>query len=105
MADQTHEIDLYSREVRVIRAARDVLAKYAYGQPVAGPDGRLTFRVTGGTKPYEVTIDPAWLLQPACTCPDAENRAKTHTGGFCKHIIALMIKDARFQAQLLDLFL
>lgn len=99
------EIDIYARDLRMIRAAGDVAKKYGIGRQAGIVKGRTCFDISGGQKPYVVGIDADWKERPSCTCPDAEKRALNQNGGFCKHIIAVLLKEKEFRCQLLELFL
>ena len=99
------EIDLYARDLRMIRAARDVLGRYSLIKTDESADGLVQYAVTGGKAPYSVSVHARWKQQPVCTCPDAAQRAKTQNGGYCKHIIAVLLKDPSLKYQLLELFL
>jgi hypothetical protein len=96
--------DLGARDVRVLRAARDVLASYTFHPlPPTGPaDHRVRVEVRGGGRPYEVAVDPAWGDDPRCTCAD---HARAANGGFCKHVIGVLLRDDALRCQLLELFL
>ena len=61
--------------------------------------------ITGGTSDYVVKIHPEWLVNPQCSCPDAEQRAKESARGYCKHIIAVLLSNEEFRCQLLEAFL
>lgn len=95
--DPVPDIPVLQRDARLMRAARVVLQEYRF-EPL-GP-GRL--RVTGPHSRYEVDISPDWSAPPRCSCPD--NRRDT-TAGYCKHVIAAMLRDDALRCQLLELFL
>jgi len=99
------EIEVYARDMRMIRAARDVSQKYKITRQPAQKEGRVWFDINGGQKPYLVGIRPDWKERPSCTCPDAQQRALKQNGGFCKHIIAVLLNEKEFKCQLLELFL
>ena len=79
------DIQLAARELRMLRAANDVLKNYRFETNDAGE-----VEVTGGSKPYTVTVRPDWSERPHCTCPDHK---RTSHGGFCKHVIAVLLRD------------
>lgn len=85
------------RDRRILRAATSVLDRYQFT-----PVDALRMRLTGGSQPYEVTVHPDWSARPACTCPDHQGSAVT---GYCKHIIAVLMRDPALHCQLLELFL
>ncbi len=97
--------DLYPREIRMLRAIQDVLKKYSIHETTRSGARRRTFRVTGGTRPYDVTVREDWSESPACTCPDFLNRASRQNRGYCKHIIAVLFLYEELKCQLLELFL
>ncbi len=99
------EIDLYARDMRMVRAAGDVTKKYSISRSNNAESNKVWFEIKGGTKPYVVGIHPEWKDRPNCSCPDAAQRALTQNGGFCKHIIAVLLKEQDFKCQLLELFL
>ncbi|HNS10235.1 MAG TPA: SWIM zinc finger domain-containing protein [Candidatus Ozemobacteraceae bacterium] len=103
--DSDPEIDVYARDLRMIRAAGSVSGKYQIRRRQTPGSATAVFDVSGGTKPYEVTVNPGWQCCPTCTCPDASNRAQEQNGGFCKHIIAVLLQNEEFRHQLLELFL
>ena len=90
-------VDPGARDVRILRAAEDVLKHYTFKS-----SGRGRTRVTGGMKPYFVTVHADWSEGPRCTCPD---HRKGRHGGYCKHIIAVLLKDETLRHQLLEVFL
>ena len=91
-----------ARDVRVLRAARDVLTKYRISpRPVAGTEPSLrVFNVEGGSAPYIVSVDADWQQSPTCTCPDHRR-----SEGFCKHVIGVLLKNDELRCQLLELYL
>jgi uncharacterized Zn finger protein len=98
-------IDFEAREARLLRAAAEVLGKYSITSLAPGPDGSLRFRIAGGTRPYEVAVQPEWRATPSCTCPDAAHLGKEQNRGYCKHLIAVLLSNEKLRCQLLDLFL
>jgi uncharacterized Zn finger protein len=98
-------IDLAARDARFLRAAADVLKKYKITRRAALEEGRAVFDVSGGQQPYVVTVHPEWAADPACTCPDAAKRAKIFSGGYCKHIMAVLLSNDDLRGQLLEVFL
>ena len=99
------EIDIYARDLRMIRAAGDVAKRYSISRQAGITNGKAWFDISGGQKPYVVGVHADWKERPSCTCPDAEKRALSQNGGFCKHIIAVLLKEQGFRCQLLELFL
>ena len=94
-------IDLAGREARLLRAAREVLARYKINA-IAGGERLRSFEIVGGSAPYLVTLDLEWSERPTCTCPD---QRRTEMRGFCKHVIGTMLQEDAFRCQLLELFL
>jgi hypothetical protein len=90
-------VPLAQRDARLLRAARDVLNRYRFIELAPGQ-----LRVEGGTRDYEVQLSLDGESAPRCTCPD--NR-RPEVGGFCKHAIAVLIRDPAQHYQLLELFL
>lgn len=101
-----NQIEIYARDLRMIRGAKDVLKNYRIERDLEDKaKAEVVFKISGGQKPYLVSIDPDWQRTPRCTCPDAEKRARELNGGFCKHIIAVLLKEDDFRCQLLDIIL
>lgn len=101
-----NQIEVYARDLRMVRGSKDVLKNYRIERDPEGEStSEIVFTVSGGQKPYRVCIDPEWQKAPGCTCPDAEKRALELNGGFCKHIIAVLLKEEEFRCQLLDIIL
>ena len=94
-------LDVGARDARILRAAKNVLTAYTF-HPLDGPPGLCRVELKGGTRPWVVTVDPTWAVGPRCTCPDS---TKNPTGGFCKHIIGVLLRDDALRCQLLELFL
>jgi hypothetical protein len=94
-------VDVATRDARVLRAAKTVLANYTF-HPLADVGSHRCVEVRGGSRPYVVTVDPAWGEGPRCTCPD---HARAAVGGFCKHVIGVLLRDDTLRCQLLELFL
>jgi uncharacterized Zn finger protein len=97
-------IDTWVRDTRWARAAKSVLQDYTI-TPRPGEDGFLAFEITGGTTPYTVRVHPEWAENPRCSCPDARDRALDGNSGYCKHVIAVLLKHDELSYQLLELFL
>ncbi len=103
MTDRQVTIDIRARDQRFLRAAHDVIKRYRI--EVKGvAEGVQVFALEGGTRPYEVRVFEDWSGPPSCTCPDAEHR-KDVTGGYCKHVIAVLLKHEDLKYQLLDVML
>ncbi len=96
---------LKARDDRFLRAAATVLKNYTIVRRRMTERGWVVFDVQGGTEDYVVKIHPEWHGQPQCSCPDAAQRARDDTRGFCKHIIATLLKHDEFRGQLLEVFL
>lgn len=96
-------VDIAGRERRIERALTEVIKNYT----VTGrgdPSGYRLFTITGGESDYEVRVHPEWRDTPTCTCPDFEDGAQ-RTGGYCKHIMAVLIGQPALACQLLEVFL
>lgn len=86
--------DAFSRRVE---RAKEIRRTYKFGL-LRNERDRLVYRVTGGTTPYEVTLDLSGDGGHTCTCPDHSGEpglARLHAGGFCKHVIAAAIQAGR----------
>jgi uncharacterized Zn finger protein len=94
MADDGH---LMHRDQRMLRGALTVTNHYTFEQL----DTR-TVQVLGGSTPYHVIVHPEWVESPSCSCPDFAKR-----GGrlYCKHIVAVLMRDNQLRCQLLEMFL
>ena len=104
-ASEASTFSIKARDDRFLRAAETVLKEYKIVRRPQPEDGMVVFDVIGGTSDYEVRVHPQWLCDPSCTCPDTAKRAKTQAGGYCKHIIAVLLADQEFTCQLLEIFL
>lgn len=105
MQTEQDNFDLKARDDRFFRAAESVLENYKIIRRKEIEDGLVVFDVTGGTRDYVVKIQPEWLANPQCSCPDAAERAQERTRGYCKHIIAVLLCNKEFRYQLLEAFL
>lgn len=85
------------RDRRILRAANDVLQRYTFEQTATG-----TIEVRGGRRTYTVRVCPEWSHPPMCDCPDAE---RVEVSGYCKHVVAALLRDPALKAQLLEVFL
>ena len=95
-----------ARDDRFLRAAETVLKSYRITRrPGVDEDGLVVFDIRGGSSDYVVKVHPDWRCDPRCSCPDAEKRARTQANGYCKHIIAVLLKEKEFTCQLLEAFL
>ena len=97
------EMDLFARDQRMLRAAQEVSKRYEIEE--TGGGNPVCFRVAHGKTEYAVGVTLDWSEPASCTCPDAVYRARNCNRGFCKHIIAVLMKDKRLSCQLLDLIL
>ena len=89
------------RDVRILRAAHELLGHYDF-HPLSAEGPLRRIEVRGGSAPWVVTVHDAWGDAPRCTCPDA---AHIGGGGYCKHVIAVLLRDDVVRCQLLELFL
>ena len=99
------DFNLKARDDRFFRAAYTVLDHYQIKKRPELEDGFAVFDISGGTSDYVVRIHPEWKTSPQCSCPDAENRARDNARGYCKHIIAVLLREKEFSCQLLEAFL
>lgn len=104
-AEKQENFNLKARDDRFFRAAYTVLEHYRIRRRPELEDGFVVFDICGGTSDYVVRIQPEWKCPPACSCPDAEKRARESTRGYCKHIIAVLLREKEFGCQLLEAFL
>ena len=102
---EKENFNLKARDDRFFRAAESVLKNYRITRRHGLEDGFVVFDITGGTRNYVVKVHPEWRANPQCSCPDAEQRAKENTRGYCKHIIGVLLKNEEFRCQLLEAFL
>lgn len=107
---KTMDKDAYNRETRISRAYREVIPHYSIERQKAGPEGKnqAVFRVRAkkpgkASSDYTVTLSSDWSTEPACTCPDTKTRLVL--GGYCKHVIAVLLTQKDLSCQLLELFL
>ena len=102
----TVTVGLRARDLRFLRAATEVLKRYRF-HCVEGsaPDEPIRIDVRGGREDYVVTVHPRWRASPTCTCPDASRLAKEQNAGYCKHIIAVLLREKELQYQLLAILL
>lgn len=94
MADNGH---LLHRDQRMLRGALTVASDYTFE-----PLDAHTVEVLGGSAPYRVTAHPEWAQAPTCSCPDFAQRGERL---YCKHIVAVLMRDERLRCQLLEMFL
>ncbi len=85
------------RELRLMRAAREVLVTYTLV-----PTGVGEITVQGGRKPYVVRFCPSWTREPKCDCPDG---SRPGIELYCKHVVAVLMSQVELRPQLLELFL
>ncbi len=90
-------VPLAQRDARLLRAARDVLQRYRFVELAPGQ-----LRVEGGAQDYTVQLSLDGSAAPSCTCPD---QRRPEIAGFCKHVIAALLRDPSLRYQLLELFL
>ena len=98
-------LSLKARDDRFFRAAESVLANYQITRRQQLIDGMAIFDIRGGSRDYVVKVHPQWQVNPQCTCPDAAQRARESTRGYCKHIIAVLLDNEELSCQLLEIFL
>ncbi len=102
---EKENLNIKARDDRFFRAAVSVLMKYQMIRRKKLEDGFVVFDVKGGSKDYVVRVHPEWLERPSCSCPDAAQRAKEYTRGYCKHVIGVLLSNEEFRCQLLEVFL
>ncbi len=105
MRTENETFNLKARDDRFFRAAESVLKKYKIIRRDKLENGFAVFDITGGSQDYVVKIHPEWLVNPQCSCPDAAQRAKESTRGYCKHMIGVLLSNEEFRCQLLEAFL
>jgi hypothetical protein len=90
--------DRFERDQRFRRAVHQVARHYKLDR--ADSDQGVSITVTGGRQPYTVQLDVDGAAPPACTCPDAIHRVDLH-GGYCKHVVAALLRWPDLRHQLL----
>ena len=81
-------------------SAQRIATQYTFVREMAG--GKTwRFRVTGGSAPYTVVVDPGWGEVPRCTCPYASHG----DSWWCKHALAVLLREDELRCQLLDILL
>ncbi len=100
---ERHGLDRFERDQRFLRAVQNVAERYRLERR-EDEDGGVVVTVQGGSKPYEVRVRLDWSEPPACTCPDAVHRRPLH-GGFCKHVVAVLLRWPDLRCQLLGAIL
>ena len=97
------------RDARVLRAVREVMKRYEITeQPETQPAAEVDLRrfvLTGGSKTWQVEVDPRWQTPPHCDCPDARRVAEPNGATFCKHAIAVLLSHDDLRHQLIDLLI
>lgn len=104
-ADHQETFNLKARDDRFFRAAESVLRNYEITRRQQLVDGLAVFDISGGSRDYVVKVHPLWQTSPQCSCPDAAQRARESTRGYCKHIIAVLLSNQDLSCQLLEIFL
>ncbi len=99
MTTSLQALDRFERDQRFRRAVQQVAQRYQL-ERVDEPSGAVVITVTGGSRPYTVQLRPDGVEPPACTCPDAIHRVELH-GGFCKHVVAALLRWPDLRHQLL----
>ena len=100
------DTDPRHRDLRIVRAGREVLGAYLITETLQGEELRC-FSVVRDDKSaaYDVIARRDWAGPPSCSCPDAQDITVRRNGGYCKHVIAVLLKTRDLRHQLLDLFL
>jgi len=99
------------RDARVLRAVREVIKRYEITEQPAAADSdapaasRRCFSLVGGTRTWQVEVDPAWSAPPRCSCPDARRVVDANGATFCKHAIAVLLSHDDLRHQLIDLLI
>jgi hypothetical protein len=104
-----HDRDIYNRETRISRAHREVVPNYTIAEAPSSDTSRACFTVASkhagkSSSRYLVTLSREWSRPPSCTCPDSIQRSAV-LGGYCKHVIAVLLTSGEYRCQLLELFL
>jgi len=99
------DTDPRHRDLRIVRAGREVLAAYQISEASQDEvERRFAVVRDDKAKSYEVVVRRDWSVPPVCSCPDAKDIEVRRNGSYCKHAVAVLLKhDLRHQ--LLDLFL
>lgn len=73
----------------------------------AGPiTGRLvSFSVIEKTDKNTVTADLDWGQAPTCTCTSYWTEVRLGRGPWCRHVVAVLVKEEELRCQLIDLLL
>lgn len=103
--EKTDKINFKARDDRFFRAAETVLKKYDIIREKEMDGELVVFTLHGGSAPYTVKVHPQWKCNASCTCPDASKYALRDSRGYCKHVIAVLLKYDEFCGQLLETFL
>jgi len=68
--------------------------------------GRLvSFSVIERTDKNTVTADLDWGQAPTCTCTSYWTEVRLGRGPWCRHVVAVLVKEEELRCQLIDLLL
>ena len=95
--------DRYALDQRFQRAVHQVLGQYRLDR-VDDADGQIVVTIDGGDRRYRVLTQRDWAEAPRCDCPDATQRPDLHAG-FCKHVVAVLLRWPDLRCQLLTAIL
>ncbi len=96
-----------ARDRRVLGAVREVLSTFTIKRRPDSPEGLEIYRFTrrGWSAWYTVEVDPAWQVEPTCTCLDQQRQQRKRAGVVCRHVVAVLLKFPEHRHQLIDLLL
>jgi predicted nucleic acid-binding Zn finger protein len=99
------KLDIEAADTRILRAARETLrrGRFVPQDPAEGGSRRIAVIERGGTS--YVSVDPAWVRSPTCTCYDHQMNARLGMQPWCRHIVAVLAKEEELRCQLIDMLL
>ena len=85
------------RTQRILAAATEVWAECEVSEVAEGH-----YCVREGARSFDVHICADWSHDPRCTCAEAR---RSDSQGFCRHTVALLLREEHLRCQLLEFFL
>ena len=85
--------------------ARETLKRAQFVTRAGDGGGTVEVTVIERSGTWTVTADREWVLEPTCTCHDFWARARWGYGPWCRHVVAVLVRQEELRCQLLDLLM
>jgi predicted nucleic acid-binding Zn finger protein len=97
--------DMQVADTGLLKAARETLRWGKFVRLDHAPDRLIRISIVERSGTSAVSVDREWVQAPACSCHDHWTNVRFGQGPWCRHVVAVMVREEELRCQLIDLLL